>query len=115
MTPVPLRLRRDPGGLYDLDAHRAVDLARLAEHVGDGGRFTAVAHDTGEDCTRRVLAELLGHIAAGRATGGATDALAGMGLTGALTNGIAGLLAGAARAGGGRPSRRSGDDDLPER
>lgn len=35
-------------------------MAELTEHVRNGGTFRVVTHDTGRDCTRSVLAELLG-------------------------------------------------------
>lgn len=64
-----MRLRRDEGGLYDLDRRHAVAFDRVADHVRSGGTFIAVAHDTGADCTRLVLADLLRHQARQQSSG----------------------------------------------
>lgn len=78
MSVERLRLRRDPTGLYDLEAHHPVGLDRLADHVRSGGTFTAVAHDTGVDCTRLVLADLLRHHAGGQSASMLAQGLAAL-------------------------------------
>lgn len=75
MTCPLMRLRRDEAGLYDLDARHAVALDRVADHIRSGGTFTAVTHDTGTDCTRSVLADLLHHQARGRSSGALAQGL----------------------------------------
>ncbi|GAA2536643.1 hypothetical protein ACL02T_07665 [Pseudonocardia sp. RS010] len=71
----PMRLRRDEAGLYDLDGRHVVAFERLADHVRSGGTFTAVAHDTGTDCTRLVLADLLRHQARQQSSGALAQGL----------------------------------------
>ncbi|MCF7550713.1 hypothetical protein [Pseudonocardia sp. WMMC193] len=116
MGGVHRRLRRDPGGsCYDVDDRRPMDLAELADHVRTGGTFEAVAHDTGRDCTRLVLADLLrkeaaDQIGAGLAGGLAAAASAGRTMFQGMLGDI--LTPRSARRdddrpGGGHPRRRS--------
>lgn len=97
MTEHYLRLRRDPTGLYDLDARHPIGLDGLADHVRAGGTFTAVAHDTGIDCTRLVLADLLHHQAGAQAANAVGGGLASLREAGASL--LQGLLLGGADAG----------------
>lgn len=97
MTVHDLRLRRDPAGLYDLDARRPIGLDGVADHVRDGGTFTAVAHDTGVDCTRLVLADLLRHQAGAQAANAVGGGLASLREAGASL--LQGLLLGGSDAG----------------
>ncbi|MER7435816.1 hypothetical protein ABT341_13995 [Pseudonocardia alni] len=93
----PMRLRRDEAGLYDLDGRHAVDFDRVADHVRSGGTFTAVAHDSGTDCTRLVLADLLRHQARQQSSGALAQGL------GTLRDAVTALLP--AVLGSGLPSR----------
>jgi hypothetical protein len=53
-------LRRDgDGSLYDMDQHRSVTLAELADDVRAGRRFRVTQHDSGMDRTSSVLLEVL--------------------------------------------------------
>lgn len=92
-----LRLRRDHTGLYDLDAHHPVGWGGLADHVRAGGTFTAVAHDTGADCTRLVLADLLRHQTRAQAATALGGGLASLREAGAAL--LRGLLLGGAESG----------------
>lgn len=64
------RLPRDPrparnltrgrdGSLFDVDEHRQISLAELADDVRDGRRFRVRHADTDQICTQRVLLEVL--------------------------------------------------------
>jgi hypothetical protein len=80
-------LRRDGDGtLYDVDEHRTVSLAELAEEVREGRRFRVHQHSSGRECTQQVLLEVLGAGAPAGALG------TGIASAGARVGGLAGAV-----------------------
>lgn len=90
----PRMLRRESdGSLYDTDEHRRVSVAELGDDVRAGRRFRAHHHESGDDCTRSVLLEVLRSSAP---AGQGIDRFIGATQLPALTSALAAIAARAA-------------------
>jgi hypothetical protein len=90
-SPLPKRrLRREgDGSLYDLDEHRRIEPAELADDVRAGRYFRVARASSGEDCTQEVLSQVILQAAPGSRTGGAGLGSMLTSMLGAIVNGAA--------------------------